>query len=176
MKISNEESQWSSLTAHTATSLTRAPMAVHLAVAALLGDDEIKGSWAIYKPAEPEKHTTWAVFVATPGRLLYTELQFSRESYTVHDDDQDSDNGVTTTVVASWARRLHDIARIDIGACQTRLPRHGPYDWIGVGGVSLTFVDGDRISLPFDQRPMDREEVRQRSDAFLEAIRLGAKI
>lgn len=175
MELTTSEDRWSDLLTHTKTRVSDPPWAVILAVVALLGDDEIKGSWSICKPAEPPGHTTWAVFVASSERLIHVELRFDTEMYNLHEDNQRF-RQVTTTVAASWARRLRDISRIEVGACDTRLPEHGPQNWIGVGDVSLIFEDGERVGLPFDQRGMDRAEDRKRSDDLLAAVRAGASI
>ncbi|WP_139830662.1 hypothetical protein [Mycobacterium paraense] len=174
MKLTTDETQWADLMAHTKTRVSDPPLAVVLAVAALLDDEKIKGSWVTFKPAEPEEHSTWAVFVATADRLIHVELQFDREMYNAHQDSQLRRD--PAKVVASSARRLRDVSRIEIGACQARLPERGSQDWIGVGKVSLIFKDGERVDLPFDQLVMDRSEDRDRSDDLLDAIRAGASI
>ncbi|MGV0068561.1 hypothetical protein ACRU44_12600 [Mycobacterium colombiense] len=173
MKLSTDETRWADLIAHTKTRVSDPPFAVVLAVAALLGDDEIKGSWATFKPAEPEEHSTWAVFVATPDRLIHVELRFDQEMYNAHQDNQLRRD---PTTFVSWVRRLRDVSHIEIGTCEARFPERGPHDWIGVGKVSLIFKDGERVNLPFDQLAMDRIEDRNRSDDLLAAIRAGAKI
>jgi hypothetical protein len=173
MKLTTDEERWSAILAHTKTPVSDPPWAMILAVAALLGDEKIEGSWVTFKPAEPEEHSTWAVFVATSDRLIHVELQFDRERYNAYEDKQ---LGRVPTTIASWSRRLRDVSRIEIGACQTRLPERGPKDWIGVGKVSLIFKDGEHVDLSFDQLAMDRREDRERSDDFLAAIRAGAKI
>jgi hypothetical protein len=173
MKLIADEARWADLMTHTKTRVSDPPWAVVLAVAAHLGGEEIKGSWVTFRPAEPPEHSTWAVFVATSDRLIYVELQFDRERYNANEDNQ---LRRVATTIASYARRLRDVSRIEIGARQTHLPERGPKDWIGVGDVNLIFEDGLRVSLPFDQREMDRAEDRERSDELLEAIRTGAKI
>jgi len=76
-------------------------------------------------------------------------LQFDAAPYDLNEDsDTFSRDRVTATITAGWARRLSDVAHIEIGTCQTRLPEHGPHDWIGVGDVSLIFKDGERVNLP----------------------------
>jgi len=54
MKLTTGEDQWTEIQAHTGTHIKSAPWAVMLAVAALVGDEDITGSWTAYQPNEPQ--------------------------------------------------------------------------------------------------------------------------
>ena len=70
MKLAANEDRWTDLQAHTGTHAKSAPWSVLLAVAALVGDEGIAGSWTAYQPNEPEGRTTWTDWVATAERLI----------------------------------------------------------------------------------------------------------
>ncbi|MGH3576294.1 MAG: hypothetical protein ACRDU0_01860 [Mycobacterium sp.] len=171
MRVKVDEEYWAALKRHTGTRDRSAPFAVMLMVAALLGDDKVKASWAAFEPADTP--ATWSVFVVTADRLLYAKLKFDAEAY-----DFDTENqrpGVVsapTTLEVAWARRLTDVVRLEIGKYGAGYER-GPRDWFPVGGVHLIFSDSTDVDLLIDQtKSYDTD--RSRSDDFIEAVRAGA--
>jgi hypothetical protein len=170
MRVSQPKSYWDTLMSHVKTSNAKPPWAVIYAVAALLGDDEIKGSWMVYKPEEPDGHTTWAVFIVAANGLVHAELRFDAVRHALNES---INHPAASTIMAAWVRRLRDITSISIGTAQTEPPRNAPPEWFGVGDISIGFADGTQVEVPFDQRVMSEED-RSRSDDFLAAIRTGA--
>jgi hypothetical protein len=177
MKPNTNEDQWTALRPHTGTHAKSAPWAVLLAVAALVGDEDITGSWTDYQPNEPEGHTTWTEHIATAKRLIHVQLQFDAQMY---DFDEDNDGltrrRVTAAIREAWARRLSDVAQLRIGHCGERLPERGPHNWVPIGDVSLSFNDGGKVQFEFDQQRMGYPQERERSDQFIAAVRTGASI
>jgi hypothetical protein len=178
MKLTTAADRWDDLRAHTGTHVKSAPWAVILAVAALVGDDEIKASWTLYEPDQPEGHTTWTEYIVTAERLSYAQLRFNAQSYDLDEDnDAFSRRNVTANITAAWARRLSDVTQLHIGSCAERLPENGPHDWVAIGGIRLIFNDGGELKFALDQRALrGYPQVIQRSDQFIAAIRSGAKI
>jgi hypothetical protein len=178
MKLTTDEDRWDDLRAHTGTHAKSAPWAVMLAVAALISDDEIKASWTVYEPNEPEGHTTWTEYFVTAERLICAQLQFNAAMYDLDEDnDEWSRREVTATIKEAWARRLSDVTQLHIGSCAERLPEDGARDWVPIGNVRLVFNDGGDVKFALDQLALrSYPQVMQRSDRFLEAVRAGAKI
>lgn len=172
MQVSQPESYWQTLIPHLKTSTAKPPWAVTYAVAALLGDEEVTGSWSVYKPEEPAGHTTWMAFIATAKQLVHVELQFDAER---HNLDQSISQPAASTIIAAWVRRLRDITSISIGAAETVPPEQGSRGWFGVSNVGIGFADGTQVVVPVDQRMLGDSD-RVRSDAFLAAIRTGAEL
>ncbi|MBS4730524.1 hypothetical protein MSM1_20095 [Mycobacterium sp. SM1] len=65
MQVKVDEEFWEALRHHTDSRGRGAPRAVMLVVAALIGDDEIRASWADFESVDTT--TTWKVFVVTAG-------------------------------------------------------------------------------------------------------------
>lgn len=175
MLMPTDEDRWASVEAHTCTEHTSPPIAVLLAVMALVGDAEIKGSWTDYRPSRPEDHTTWTEIIATADRLIYVEMLFNRGSYDRHEDDSGFNrNSLIIKTNQAWSRRLCDIATLHIGSCATRMPQV-QRDRLTVGDVRLVFRDGYEVNIGFDQQSLiGHPAVYERSDQLLTAVRGGA--
>jgi hypothetical protein len=177
MKLTTSEDRWTNIQAHTGTHVKSAPWAVLLAVAALVGDKDITGSWATYQPNEPEGHTTWTEYIATAERLIHVQLEFDAQMYDLgEDNDEIGRRSVTAVIKEAWARRLSDVAQLRIGHCGERLPERAPHDGIPIGDISLSFNDGGKVHSGFDQQRMIYPQERERSDQFIAAVRAGANI
>ena len=177
MKLAANDDRWTDLQAHTGTHAKSAPWPVLLAVAVLVGDEDITGSWTAYQPNEPEGRTTWADWIATAERLIYVQVEFDARMYDLSEDnDELTRSNVTATIRQASARRLGDVAQLHVGLCGHRRPEQGAHDWVPVGEVSLGFRDGGTVQFGFDQQRMSYPQGRGRSDQFIAAIRTGADI
>ncbi|MCV7152403.1 hypothetical protein [Mycolicibacterium pyrenivorans] len=174
MKIAstNADQFWLDIAAHSGTRDNGAPWPLQVQVAALVGSVKVEASTTTFSGESP---STWAVTIITADRrLISVRMQFDAEQYDLDRDMTVSlDNPVGATVTESFARRLSDVARLDIRKARMRPTTMGRTfrDVLDVGDVGLAFQDGLTVELAVDQVEMSMYDDRGRSDAFIDALR-----
>lgn len=174
MKIAgaNADQFWLDIAAHSGTRDNGAPWPLQVQVAALVGSVKVEASMTTFSGDSP---SIWAVtIITTDGRLISVRMQFDAEQYDLERDMTVSlDNPVGVTVTESLARRLSDVARLDIRKARMRPTTMGRTfrDVLDVGDVRLAFHDGLIVDLAVDQVEMSMYDDRGRSDAFIDALR-----
>jgi hypothetical protein len=175
MKLSLTDERWRLLGVHTNAYLSDggAPWAVRLQLAALIGDSDIAECAAIFTHGAP---SVWTITAVTEdGRLVRVRMQFEAQKYDFESEQtmERQNQSVVPVVQVASIHRLADIVSLDIATVRRRFDSFGQAmrDAVNVGDVSLTFSDGDVVSLGFDQTNVHDRDGWARSDALLDTIR-----
>ena len=134
-----EPERWDHIQSHVDVPDHKAPAAVVLSVAALIGDADISASWPRW---EIGGATRWTCWVVTRTSLGYVRVEYQRDWY---DQAIDKTNPVLPSLQTGWVRRLADTVRVDYG----RFFRHEGQEvkYLPLDPIIITFPEG-QLAVP----------------------------
>ena len=164
-----DEPAWEPLKKYVSTDQNYAPTRAMLAVAALVDPNEIRGAVTTFDRSGPSIWTTTFATTTAIGRVV---ASFDAEYYDLGEErsPQFRNNAPAMELTEAWIRPFSSVRQMGIGNVTAPFARE---NWYQVNGMTLTFDDGETLTLPSQDRLYGGEVEREFSDGLLAAVRRG---
>ena len=156
------ETRWEHIQSHATYGDRKAPKAVIVAIATVLGGAQINASWTRWETSFESRKTVWTTWVVTDKTLGYVSVTYDLDEY----DLQNECNGeMPTTGLTTWARPLSHITGIEPSVSYGAADRANA--WYPAASFKVIFPD-EPITIGDGGFPV---EDRPEADLFFEALR-----